>query len=128
MLAHSRNQAAAPNPRRGEVLAASGAMPPVHPLPEWADNPEGRAILARIRLARPAARSFDNGCSAYGGVEYAGRDANKLRELFRPYESRLIAECNWGSPDYEARREAIISYIDANGPDALIRRVLNGGA
>lgn len=112
-------------PRSGPRAATPGVGQGAAPdLPEWARTLEARRLLRAIVLERPEVRYFDNGESQWGGKEYKGRNAADLRRLFSPYESRLIAECQWSAPDYEARREAIIAFIDRDGPDALIERLL----
>lgn len=98
------------------------------PLPSWADCDEGRELLAAIVIERPAKRNFDNGCSKWGGWEYAGRTANKLRDLYRRH---LADICDRERAAYEAGEQygAITAELNAamlaEQPDALIKRVLD---
>lgn len=106
--------------------AAAGVAEPLH-LPSWADNEPGRELIARIKAERPAKRSFDNGISAWGGEEYAGRTANLLRKLYAAEFDRMLAWVGavpFDSPEYHQRRDALLQFDKTCGPDAVMERVL----
>ncbi len=98
-------------------------------LPSWAQSDEARAILARIASNRPdrTKQLTETMTGDAGSFGYHGRDANRLRQLFDPF---MVARMDWvgelplGSPERDKRRSAVLAYIDAHGPDALIARVL----
>ena len=96
-------------------------------LPSWASTPDAIAILARILDERPDTRCYDNGCSAWGGTEYAGRNAKQLRAVYDGFLSQRLAwaeKPGHATPQYHKRRDAVVAYGAAHGPDALIGRLL----
>jgi hypothetical protein len=106
-------------------------MPFLPNLPAWANNDEGRRILARIVAARPAKHIIDNGCSAFGGEEYRGRAVNDLRQLFDVFYLDRIDwahRAGFDTLEYHKRRAAVLAYAKDHGPDALIERVLKAAA
>lgn len=97
-------------------------------LPHWANNDEAKALLERIVVDRPKRTSVvTETMSGPGSFGYAGKAANRLRQLFDPF---IIDRMDWAyragfdTPLFHKRRASVISYADRHGPDALIARVL----
>jgi hypothetical protein len=55
----------------------------IAPLPVWADNPQGRALVARIIAERPDYFIRSGTWIEGGGIKvYKGKTAGQLRQLF----------------------------------------------
>lgn len=116
--------AVCPQPAADGVAAAN-----LSDLPYWARNAEARQLLDRIAEQRPdrtkALTETMTGATASFG--YRGKEAARLRQMFEAFESERmdwLAEAPFPSKQWDNRRQAIIDYGKAHGPDALIAQVL----
>lgn len=106
-----------------------GVKSPAPPatIPSWADTPTGRELIAAIVAECPERRYYDNGCSAWGGSEYCGRNANALRRLYNDalavIADKETALFEAGEP-YGAVHDQLTALLSGERPDALIERVL----
>lgn len=98
-------------------------------LPLWARSDEARALLATIIAEQPerdrALTQLATGQTASFG--FAGRAANRLRQLFDPFLMERMAwsyKAGFDTPLFRKRRAAVLRYADDHGPDNLIARVL----
>jgi hypothetical protein len=82
----------------------------IAPLPLWADNPQGRALVARIIAERPDFFIRSGTWIEGGGVKvYRGKTAGELRQLFAAW--------------WDANFEGAISVPETG--NELIDRLLN---
>lgn len=110
----------------GAAVSDKNAVAP-YSLPAWADNDEARALIAQIIADRPETRSYDNGCSKWGGWEFKGKAANQLRRIYHRQlqdicdQERALFEA--GEP-YGAVHDQLSAMMSDERPDALMARVL----
>lgn len=93
-------------------------------LPAWAQSDEARALLEQIIAEQPERSRVLTDPVTFG---FAGRAANRLRQIFDPFLMERMAwsyRAGFDTPLFWKRRAAVLSYIDTHGPDALIARVL----
>ena len=96
-------------------------------LPQWAQSLEARILLSTILADPPAVRVYDNGFSRFGGEEYCGREAARLRGLFKRGLRELVdaeTAAYRAGRDCRALTDAVQAYLLAEKPDALIARLL----
>ena len=112
------------------TAADGGAAANLSDLPCWARNDEARALLARIAEAqpdrtKPLTETMTGATASFG---YRGKEAARLRQMFDPFIMERIGwayQAGFDTPLFHKRRAAVFAYIDVNGPDALITRVLD---
>lgn len=118
------------SPVHAGPLAASPAAeeaPLPATLPSWCDNAHGRQLIAAIVASPPDKRNYDNGCSKWGGWQYAGKTANALRRL---YNAALTEICDRetalfrAGKDYGRVHQELAALMNGERPDDLISRVL----
>jgi hypothetical protein len=102
-------------------------------LPAWAQSDEAVALLETIAAERPERTKplTELATGATASFGYCGKAANQLRQLFDPFIMDRIGwahKAGFDTPLFHKRRAAVFAYIDVNGPDALICRVLKAAS
>ena len=96
------------------------------PLPAWAEP--YAALIAEIVAERPERNRPLDDMPGHGPITFgfAGRKAADLRRVYEAAYSAMIDDLPpFGTPEREARREAIIRWSKLCNSDAVIQRAID---